>query len=97
MVIIMNKKDNNILEFILELEKNFALDYFYFLNETSNDYLYENIFSMMEDSSDMSREIYNTLYKNGIIKINSIDSLKNNKKIEELETYLKEINGLDIE
>lgn len=93
----MNKKDNDILEFILELEKNIALDYFNFLNETSNDYLYENIFSMMEDSSDMSREIYNTLYKNGIIKINSIDSLKNNKKIEELETYLKEINGLDIE
>ena len=80
-------KDKKYLLGILELEKNISNSYNIFLNKSSNDYLYENIFSMLEDSNDMSREIYNLMYRLGLIEIEEVNNnflLKNIDKFEDL-------------
>ncbi len=83
------KMNNNYLNLILDIEKNISNSYSNFLNEASNDYLYENIFSMMEDSKDMAREIYNYLFNKDMIKINEMDEGSLQNKILELEKLLE--------
>ena len=87
----MNKEEyNNYLNLVLELEKNMALTYSIFLNESSNDYLYENIFSMMEDSFDMAREVYDLMFKYGL-DIEEVNDTKRLNLIKCLENKLKMI------
>jgi hypothetical protein len=81
--------NNNYLNLIFDIEKNISNSYSNFLNEASNDYLYENIFSMMEDSKDMAREIYNYLFNKDMIKINEMDEESLHNKILELEKLLE--------
>ena len=83
------KMNNNYLNLIFDIEKNISNSYSNFLNEASNDYLYENIFSMMEDSKDMAREIYNYLFNKDMIKINEMDEGSLQNKILELEKLLE--------
>lgn len=83
------KMNNNYLNLIFDIEKNISNSYSNFLNEASNDYLYENIFSMMEDSKDMAREIYNYLFNKDMIKINEMDEESLQNKILELEKLLE--------
>lgn len=85
-------KDRIYLNQILELEKNISNYYSLFLNEASNDYLYENIFSMMEDSKDMAREIYNLMYINNWYNIEEVDNNKLDMEIKYLENVLKELS-----
>ena len=66
--------NNKYLHLVLELEKSISNTYAVFLNEASNDYLYENVFSMMEDTYDMTREIYNMMYRYKLVDINEIDN-----------------------
>ena len=82
-------KDNIILNQVLELEKNISNYYSFVLNEVSNDYLYENVFSMMEDSKDMSREIYNLMYVKKSIEIKELDGDILKLEIEKLLNRLK--------
>lgn len=83
------RMNNNYLNLIFNIEKNISDSYSTFLNEASNDYLYENIFSMMEDSKDMAREIYNYLFNKDLIKINEMDDDSLHNKILELEKFLE--------
>ena len=81
--------NNNYLNLILNIEKNISNDYSNFLNETSNDYLYENIFSMLEDSKDMAREVYNYMFNKGIIKLEEMNENALQNGIKELEEKLE--------
>jgi len=69
-------KDKNYLYSIIEREKDISNCYSLFLNDASNDYLYENIFSMLEDSKDMAREIYNLLYSKDRLDLEEVDSMQ---------------------
>ena len=84
-------KDKKYLLGILELEKNISNSYNIFLNKSSNDYLYENIFSMLEDSNDMAREIYNLMYRLGLIEIEEVNDNFLLKNIDKLEDLVKNI------
>lgn len=81
--------NNNYLSLILDIEKSISNSYSDFLNEASNDYLYENIFSMMEDSKDMAREIYNYLLSKDLIKIIDANESSLQTSINELEKMLE--------
>lgn len=83
--------DRDYLNSILELEKNMSNNYSIALNEASNDYLYEDYFSMLEDSKDMARELYNLMFKNGWYSLEEIDNTKLNDKINSLEQKLIDI------
>ena len=82
-------KDKIYLHNILEIEKNISNCYSDFLNEASNDYLYENIFSMLEDSKDMAREIYNLLYHKERFDFEEVDDNTIDFNIRELEKRLE--------
>ena len=75
---------------ILELEKSMALAYSLFLSESSNDYLYENIFSMMEDSFDAEREIYNNMFRLGLIDLVKVADDKRENLINCLNEFLND-------
>lgn len=91
----MNKQnisDNDILNEILDVEKNISNYYSTFLNESSNDYLFENIFSMMEDSKDMAREIYNVMYRYNYYEIKEANDNLLKQEIIYLDNKLKELD-----
>lgn len=88
-LMVMKMKDNNYLYHVLEIEKAISNYYSLFLNEASNDYLYENIFSMLEDSKDMAREIYNLLYEKERFELDEADSIKINYLTRTLEKVLE--------
>ena len=83
--------DRDYLNSILELENNMSNNYSIALNEASNDYLYEDYFSMLEDSKDMARELYNLMFKNGWYSLEEIDNTKLDDKINSLEQKLVDI------
>lgn len=84
--------DCDYLNSVLTLEKNMSNDYSIALNEASNDYLYEDFFTLLEDSKDISREIYNLLFKNGWYILEKVEEDKINKTIKKLEKELKEVS-----
>lgn len=83
--------DRDYLNVVLELEKNMSNNYSIALNEASNDYLYEDYFSMLEDSKDIARELYNLMFKNGWYCLEEIDDTKLDNKINSLEQKLIDI------
>lgn len=78
--------DRDYLSSVLELEKNISNNYSIALNEASNDYLYEDYFSMLEDCKDMARELYNLMFENGWYILEEVEDKKVNDKI----NYFKE-------
>lgn len=82
-------KDKDYLNNILEIEKSISNQYSTFLNEASNDYLYENIFSMLEDSKDMAREIYNLLFVKEPYDLVEVEINKLNLTLAKLEKMLE--------
>ncbi len=75
--------DKDYLNMILVLEKNLSNNYSNILNEVSNEYLYEDVFEIFEDTKDMVRELYQLLFRNGWITLEEVsyNSLKSWKKI----------------
>lgn len=86
----MNDKDY--LTSILELEKNMSNNYSIALNEASNDELYEDFFSIFEDTKDISRDIYNLMFKNGWY---TLEKAEENKIQEKLSCFQSELNDLE--
>lgn len=86
----MNDKDY--LNSVLELEKNMSNNYSIALNEASNDELYEDFFSIFEDTKDMAREIYTLMFKNGWY---TLEKAEENKIEEKLSCFQNELNDLE--
>lgn len=86
--------DRDYLSTILELEKNISNNYSIALNEASNDYLYEDFFSMLEDSKDISRELYNLMFENGWYILEEIEEQKVVDKVNCFKDKLKDL-GLE--
>jgi len=81
-------KEKVYLNKILESEKSLSNCYNIFLNESSNDFLYENIFSMLEDTLDMAREIYNFIYSRNPYNVLEVEKEKIEKEISVLHNLL---------
>ena len=84
--------DCDYLKSILELEKNMSNNYSIALNEASNDYLYEDYFTLFEDTKDAARELYNLMFQYGWYTIEEAEEQKVNNKISCFETKLEELN-----
>lgn len=83
--------DKDYLGCILESVKNMSNNYSIAVNEASNDYLYEDYFSMLEDSKDIAREIYNLMFEYGWYTVEEVEENKLNDKITCLENKLIEL------
>ncbi len=83
--------DSDYLNVVLELEKNMSNNYSIALNEASNDYLYEDYFTLLEDTKDAAREAYNLMFEYGWYTLEEAEKEKINQKISCLEEKLREI------
>lgn len=83
--------DRDYLSSILELEKNMSNNYSIALNEASNDYLYEDYFTLLEDTKDAAREAYNLMFQYGWYTLEEAEEQKVNDKINCLEQKLTEL------
>lgn len=83
--------DRDYLNSVLELEKNMSNNYSIALNEASNDYLYEDYFTLLEDTKDAAREAYNLMFQYGWYTLEEAEEQKVNDKIQCLERKMKEL------
>ena len=87
----INMNDCDYLSAVLELEKNMSNNYSIALNEASNDYLYEDYFSMFEDIKDIARECYNLMFQYGWYTIEEAEEQKINEKINSFNQKLTDL------
>ena len=85
--------DCDYLGSILELEKNMSNNYSIALNEASNDYLYEDYFTLFEDTKDAAREIYNLMFQNGWY---TLEEAEENKVTEKVNCFNQKLSDLGI-
>lgn len=85
--------DCDYLNSVLELEKNMSNNYSIALNEASNDYLYEDYFTMLEDTKDIAREAYNLAFEYGWYTLVEEEQTKVEEKINCFEQKLKELES----
>ena len=90
----INMNDRDYLASVLELEKNMSNNYSIALNEASNDYLYEDYFSMMEDAKDASRECYNLMFECGWY---TLEKAEDNKLEQKSNEFMQKLNELGLE
>lgn len=83
--------DCDYLTSILELEKNMSNNYSIALNEASNDYLYEDYFTLLEDTKDIAREIYNLMFQYGWYTLEEAEEEKVTEKVNCFTQKLEEI------
>ncbi len=89
----MNDKDR--LGVILSLEKNMSNNYAIALDEASNSYLYEDIFTLLEDTKDAARECYDVSFRLGWYSLEEEDQQKIDEKIQCLEKQLQSLGKED--
>lgn len=70
----MNDKD--MLNAILEIEKNLSINMTTTLNEASNETLYEELFPMFEDIKDKQRELFELAFKKGWYSLEQAEEQK---------------------
>lgn len=87
----LKMNDCDYLTAVLELEKNMSNNYSIALNEASNDNLYEDYFTLFEDTKDAAREIYNLMFQNGWYTIETAEDNKINQKITCFEQQLTQV------
>jgi len=86
----MNDKDY--LNSILECTKNLVNNYSYALNEASNDYIYEVIKNIFDETSRMQRGLYNLAFKHGWYQLEKAEATKINQEYNKLSTELNQLN-----
>lgn len=85
-----NMNEENVLNEILGSEKNISNNYSISVNEMSNKYLYKKVLNMLNESKNMTRELYNLAFEKGWyslkcedeLEIEKVHSTYNNKKKE---------------
>ena len=83
--------DLDLLNDILESEKNTSNNYSIALNEMSNNKLYKEVFELFKETKELARETYNIAFKNGWYTLETAEETKISKALKEAEKRLKEI------
>ncbi len=83
--------DLDLLNDILESEKNTSNNYSIALNEMSNNKLYKEVFELFKETKELAREAYNIAFKNGWYTLETAEETKISKALKEAEKRLKEI------
>lgn len=86
------ERDQEILGIILELEKNMVKNYATALTEASNDKLTNEFLTSLTDISDVQRQVYNYMSKQGWYQI---EEAKENKITQDETKCNKILEGLE--
>lgn len=83
--------DCDYLNCILMLEKNMAKDYATALTEISNDETYSDLTKVFKDVIDCQRDLFNLTFKKGWYELEEADEDKIEKKYNEFDKKLKDL------
>jgi spore coat protein CotF len=83
--------DYDMLNDILNNEKNMVKNYATALTESSNDFLYEEFIKVFKDTSDAQKETFNLIYEKGWYVIEKTDDNKKTQKYQEYNTKSDEL------
>jgi len=86
--------DRDYLNSILELEKNMSNNYSIALNEASNEYLYEDYFTLFEDTKDAARECYNLMFQYGWY---TLEEAEDQKVTDKINCFKQQLTDLGLE
>jgi len=89
----MKMSDKDYLTVILELEKNMSNNMSIAMNEASNEYLYEEYEEMFENYTEMQREVYELMFRNGWYSLEKADTNKVNNMYNMLNQEFNSLNG----
>ena len=85
----MNNRDY--LNDILETEKNMSVNMTIFLNEASNEKLYDELFDIFKDIKQSQRTLYECMFKNGWYSLEKAEEQKITKTYNKLEQKYQEL------
>lgn len=90
--IMMN--DEDMLNSLLEMEKNMSVNLTIALNEASNENLYEHLFDSFETIKDLQRDLFEIAFRYGWYSLEEAD---NNKVTEEYNKLNNQFQNLNCE
>lgn len=85
--------DENILNDILETEKNMSVNMTTALNEASNEELYKKLYEIFELIKNKQRLLFELAYSKGWYELETAPKAKMNKEYNKLNKKLSEINN----
>jgi spore coat protein CotF len=83
--------DCDMLNSILNIEKNMSNNYSTALNEASNDDLYDDLIKIYKDTQDCQRRLYNLSFKNGWYELEEAEENKIREKHAEFSQKLDDL------
>ncbi len=87
----LEMNDLDLLNDILECEKNTGNNYSLALNEMSNKELYKTIFSLFKETKELGREAYNLAFQNGWYTLETAEESKISNSYKEAQKKLSEL------
>ena len=83
--------DKDILQDLLNDEKNISNNLSIALNEMSNETLYDEVMNYFEDTKDSARILFDLMFKNGWYCLEKCEDTKLNEDVQKLAQEIKEI------
>lgn len=83
--------DRDLLNDVLETEKNMSINFTYALNEASNEELYETIYNMFQDIKESQRDLFELAFRKGWYTLEKAEDTKINEEINSLSELLNEL------
>lgn len=88
----ININDEDMLNAILEIEKNMSVNLTFALNEASNETLYERLYDSFETIKDLQRDIYEIAFRYGWYSLEEADNTKINEEFNKLNNKFSNLN-----
>lgn len=88
----IHMNDEDMLNALLEIEKNMSVNLTIALNEASNETLYERLFDSFETIKDLQRDLFEIAFRYGWY---SLEEAENNKITEEYQKLNQKIQSLN--
>ena len=88
----ISMNDEDMLNALLEIEKNMSVNLTIALNEASNETLYERLFDSFETIKDLQRDLFEIAFRYGWY---SLEEAEDNKITEEYQKLNQKFNNLN--
>ncbi len=89
----MELNDKDYLTLLLTSLKDIEKNYVIAMTEASNEYLYKQLEEVFLQIADFQREVYEVMFQNGWYKLETVDTLKLNNKLETLNQELSDLKN----
>jgi len=83
--------DRDYLNSILECLKNMSNNFSIALNESSNEVMYNELFTMFKETKELAREVYNLMFKNGWYSLEKAEQQKITSKQNDCTLKMKQL------